>query len=164
MNVLVIAASKHGSTMGIAEAIGETLTEQGLEASVAPVEEVRSINEYDAVVLGSAIYGGRWMKAAKEFVSANAEGLRSRPVWLFSSGPLGDPPSPEGDPVDAAEMVRATSARGHRVLPGKLDKRDLSLVERAMVRAVHAPEGDFRDEHQIHVWASDIAQDLHSAS
>jgi menaquinone-dependent protoporphyrinogen oxidase len=117
--------------------------------------------KFDAVVVGSAIYGGRWLKPAKQFVESNSKALRARPVWLFSSGPLGDPPAPEGDPADAAPMVEASGARDHRVFGGKLDKKGLSLVEKAMVKAVHAPEGDYRDWNDIRTWAIGIAHSLH---
>jgi menaquinone-dependent protoporphyrinogen oxidase len=78
-------------------------------------------------------------------------------VWLFSSGPVGDPPKPEEDPVDVAELVAASGAREHRVFAGTLVRRQLSFPERAIVSALRVPEGDFRDWAEITRWAAEIA-------
>jgi hypothetical protein len=56
--VLVTAASKRGATAEISHLIAGTLVSEGITTSLMPVEEVVSINQYDAVVVGSAIYGG----------------------------------------------------------------------------------------------------------
>jgi menaquinone-dependent protoporphyrinogen oxidase len=160
MKILVTAASKYGSTTEIAQAIGEVLTERGLETTVARPEEVDSVEEYDAVVLGSAVYAGRWQKEAKELAERARGALTARPVWLFSSGPIGDPPKPEEDPVDVADVMEATRAREHRVFAGKLVKKQLSFPEKAIVLALRAPEGDFRDWGAIRSWASEIADAL----
>lgn len=90
MKVPVAAASKHGATQQIAEAIGEELTARELDVTVAPVEDVTSITEYDAVIIGSAIYLGRWMKPARQFATDHAAELASRPVWVYPSGPIPD--------------------------------------------------------------------------
>ena len=102
MRVLVTAASKHGATFEIATAIGEELTRAGIDARVEPLEDVRSLDKYDGVVVGSGIYAGHWLGAAKEFIDQHATELALRPLWLFSSGPIGDPLKPEEDPADAA--------------------------------------------------------------
>jgi menaquinone-dependent protoporphyrinogen oxidase len=85
------------------------------------------------VVLGSAVYTGHWLSAARELVGRAGGTLADQPVWLFSSGPIGDPPKPEEDPVDVAEIVAATKAREHRMFVGKLDKRQLGFGEKAIV-------------------------------
>ena len=83
------------------------------------------------------------------------------PVWLFSSGPLGaDDPQPEGEPVHLDQLIGRTGARGHRTFVGKLDKDELGFGERLIVRAVGAPDGDFRDWDAIRVWADEIAEEL----
>lgn len=158
MRILVTAASKHGSTSEIAEAIGAELGARGLEVTVAPVQEVGGIDGYDAVVLGSAVYLGKWVKPAKEFAVREAAALVSVPVWLFSSGPIGSPP-PE-DPADRRqgdEIAKAIGARDHRLFAGKLDRKGLSLLERAAVRAAKLPDGDFRPWDEIRAWAAGIA-------
>mgnify|MGYP005609704891 CR=1 FL=1 len=159
MTVLVAYASKHGGTQGIAEAIGRSLTTEGVANEVRAVDQVETLAGYDAVVLGSAVYMGRWMDAALRFVDAHQATLTGRPVWLFSSGPLGDPPHPtEEHAVEVAEVAAATTAREHRLFTGRLDKHHLNFGERAVVVAVRAPDGDFRDWDEIAEWAHEIAR------
>ncbi len=160
MRVLVAAGSKHGATYGIAEAIGEALTEAGIETTVSPIGEAGPATGFDALVLGSAVYAGHWTREARSYVDGNTEALAARPVWLFSSGPVGDPPMPDEDPADAAHLETVTGAVEHRVFAGKLDKDELSFGERAMVKAFRAPEGDFRDWPEIRAWAMTIAEVL----
>jgi menaquinone-dependent protoporphyrinogen oxidase len=163
MKILVTAATKHGATAEIATAIGEALRgEHRLDAAVVPPEEVATVDGYDAVVLGSAVYAGHWLAPAKDLVDRAGGALAGKPVWLFSSGPVGDPPKPEEDPVDVAEIVAVTRAREHRMFAGKLDKRQLGFGERAIVVALRVPEGDFRDWAEIKGWASQIAESLGS--
>ena len=99
MNVLVTVASRQGATKEIAERIGEVLSAAGLGATVEPVEAVGDVDRYDAVVLGSAVRIGHWIEPARRFVRDHSAALATRPVWLFSSGPIGDPPKPVGDPL-----------------------------------------------------------------
>ena len=160
--VLVTAASRHGATHEIAEAIARGLLQRGVEAQARPAEEVSSLDGFDAYVVGSAVYIGRWLDAARDLVEANAGALAARPVWLFSSGPLGPPDAfkPEGDPVDAAALVESTGAVEHRVFAGRLERGLLSFGEKAVVVAVRAPEGDFRDWDAIDGFAAAIAGQL----
>lgn len=156
MKVLVTAASRHGSTADIAAAIVRVLHLRGLDADVVEPAEVKDLSEYDAVVLGSAVYAGRWMRPATDLVARCQPQLAGRPVWLFSSGPVGSPASPDEGPA-VSQLMEQTGALGHRVFAGKLDKAGLGRLERTMVRAVRAPEGDYRDWHEIAEWAARIA-------
>jgi menaquinone-dependent protoporphyrinogen oxidase len=157
MTVLVTAASKHGATAEIAQAVASTLARNGVAAEYLPAHDVRAVEQYAAVVLGSAVYAGHWMPEAKAVVKHHAQALRLRPVWLFSSGPIGEPPEPEELPVDVAGSLSATGAREHRLFCGRLDRQLLGFAERAMVRAVHASEGDYRDWQAVEDWAVGIA-------
>lgn len=162
MRVLVTAASRHGATHEIADAIAAGLERRGVDAVAEHAEELTSLDGYDALVIGSAVYVGRWLDTARELVEANAAALAGRPVWLFSSGPLGPPDAlkPQGDPVDAAALIAAVGAEDHRVFAGRLDRKLLSFGEKAVVLAVRAPEGDFRDWEAIDSFAADIAGHL----
>jgi menaquinone-dependent protoporphyrinogen oxidase len=112
-------------------------------------------------VLGSAIYAGHWLEPARTLVEERADELAPRPTWLFSVGPLGDPPKPEdAGPEGIIEAIAATNARAHTVFAGKLDRAALSRVERLMVRALRAPGGDFRDWNAIRAWADGVAAAL----
>jgi menaquinone-dependent protoporphyrinogen oxidase len=164
MKVLVSAASRHGATAEIARAIGETLTEAGLEAVVLAPDAVTTLDGYHAVILGSGIYVGHWMDTAKNLVERHSAALASRPVWLFSSGPVGDPPKPEEGPADIAEIIEATHARDHRVFAGRVDRAMLGLGEKVILTAVRAPEGDFRPWADVREWAAGIATFLMESS
>lgn len=160
MRILVTAASWHGSTAEIATRIGDALgTHTGLDVLVRAPQDVEDIAGYDAYVLGSAIYMGHWLQAARDLVQ-RCEGWRDHPVWLFSSGPIGDPPKPDEQPVDIGAVVVATRASEHRVFPGALRRDRLGFAERAMVAALRAPYGYFRDWVAIDAWAEDIADAL----
>ncbi|HSJ84710.1 MAG TPA: flavodoxin domain-containing protein [Acidimicrobiia bacterium] len=160
MKVLVTTASKHGSTADIGRSIADVLTGEGIETRILAPEEVSSLDSYDAIILGSAVYAGRWMKPMRELVDRFEVELAGRPVWLFSSGPIGDPPKPEEDPVDVASIMEKTSARDHFLFAGKIDRKKLNFGERAIVSALKAPEGDFRDWDEIRERALAIAGEL----
>jgi len=162
--ILVTAGSKHGATTEIAARIAQRMEEAGLACDLLEPGLVRELDRYDAVVLGSAVYAGHWTAEAKEVARLLGE-LSAKPhVWLFSSGPIGDPPKPEEDPVDVGDILRATSAREHMVFSGKIDKSKLSFGEKAILVAVRAPEGDFREWAEIEAWADQIADTLAPAA
>jgi menaquinone-dependent protoporphyrinogen oxidase len=158
MRALVTVASKHGATAEIGESLALRLRERGVDVEVLPPEVVGSAAGYDAVVIGSAVYAGHWMKNATDFVQRQADTLRDRPVWLFSSGPLGEPPVPTGDAVEVDGLVREVAAIGHRVFSGALERAQLGFGERALVGLVRAPYGDFREWDSIDSWADEIAE------
>jgi menaquinone-dependent protoporphyrinogen oxidase len=169
MKVLVTAASVHGSTAEIAQAIGQALSEQGLSVAVLPPADVASVEDYDAVIIGSAVYVGHWLDAAKDLVNRCRDALVTRPVWLFSSGPVGNPAGKlaramDADPADAVGIRVATGARDHRMFAGKLDRKLLTRPQRASLLVFRGLEGDFRDWAAIREWADGIAQQLTSAT
>ena len=166
LQVLVVVASKHGATAEIGTALARAIADSdvgrvaGLDAMCLPVEQRPDPAPFAAVVLGSAVYVGRWLEPAREYATAHAAALRGRPVWLFSSGPIGEPPFPPDEPHDVGTLVPLTGARGHRVFPGRLEKNRLSFGERAMVTAMRAPLGDFRDWDAVTSWGSEIAAEV----
>src|SRR5438552_3907195 len=117
MHVLVAVASRHGSTREIADALAQELHVRGADAEVRTVDEVSDLDGYSAVVLGSAMYMGNWESAANRFVQRHQSRLLSMPVWLFSSGPVGNDDHPgQGDPPKVVEIAQLTHARGHQML------------------------------------------------
>ena len=162
MKVLVTYASKHGSTQGIAEAIGRGLVERGFDTDVRQVEEVGDLEPYDAVVAGSAVYFGAWRKEALAFLDRHGDALRRVPVWLFSSGPV----TPPGAPVDQKDVgllaktkdrLDAVGARDHRLFRGAADPAKLSFIERMPLKMAKMPMGDYREWDDIAHWADGIA-------
>ena len=162
MHVLLTAASKHGSTAEIAAAIGRRLFDEGMAVTAAEPNEVTHASDYDAVVVGSGVYAGHWLEPAKRFVERLRDQLVERQVWLFSSGPIGDPPVPREDAVEVAEIIEQTGAREHKVFAGCIDKNKLGFGEKTIVRALRVPVGDYRDWDDVSEWAAEIARALRS--
>jgi len=161
MNVLVAAASKYGGTWEIARVIASRLGQRGARVSEADIEDFPPIDPFDAAVVGSGIYMGRWIAVAQEFVECQADDLRGVPVWLFSSGPLGE--SDTVSSIDAAfvdRLVATAGAREHKVFFGRLRFSELGLGDRLVARAVRATEGDFRHWANVNAWADQIAGEL----
>jgi menaquinone-dependent protoporphyrinogen oxidase len=167
--VLVAYGSKYGATAEIAQRIGEVLHATGLSVKVFPASAVKSPDEYDAVILGSAVYAGQWTKEAAAFLETHAFALSQRPTWLFSSGPTGT-----GDPVERMhgwrfpENLRAIADRVHprdtAFFHGRIEPQLLHFGERLIVTALRAETGDFRDWTMIETWAKDIGSAVREPS
>lgn len=157
MRVLVAFASKHRSTQGIAERIGARLGQRGSQVDVRATEDAGELTAYDAFVVGSGVYYGKWMKEAAGFVEHNVGVLSGHPVWLFSVGPLGDQPKPAPQRLAGEGAIKV---RDHHVFYGALDVQHLSIAERLITKGVRAPRGDFRDWAEIDGWADRIADTL----
>ena len=143
MKVLITAATKHGATGEIAQVIGDALRQRGwTRRCSSPSRSTASTATTRWCWAAPSTPAIGW-KPAQELVARCGDALAARPVWLFSSGPVGDPPKPEEDPVDVAEVLAATRAREHRVFAGKLVRKQLAFPERAIVSALRVPEGDF---------------------
>ena len=163
--VLVAYATKHGSTTEIADKIAETLGSTGVHAVALPIEHIGDLNSYSAVVLGSAVYAGKWCKEAIRFLKTHERELAERPVWLFSSGPTG-----EGDaatllkgwllPQEAQAIANRIHPRDIALFHGELESDKLNLFEKLIVKGVKAPLGDYRDWFEIVQWAQGIAESL----
>jgi len=161
MKALVAYASRHGATREIAEAIAAALREAGVDADLASFDDDPQPGGYDAFVLGSAVYMGRWLESARAFAEANGPQLAHAATWIFSSGPVGDPPRPAEDAaVQIVEVAAAVRPREHRLFGGRLERRRLGLGERAMAAAFGVQDGDFRDWDEIGAWARSIAAAL----
>jgi len=165
-NVLVAYASKHGATKEIAEKIGAVLRQVGLQADVIPAAGARDLNPYMAVILGSAVYIGKWHKDAEMFLQTNEKILADRPVWLFSSGPTGEGAPLEllgGQllPVELGPVVDRIRPRGVTVFHGNINPEKLNLMEKLAIKNVaKKPFGDFRDWEAIERWSDSIAEAL----
>jgi menaquinone-dependent protoporphyrinogen oxidase len=162
-NVLVVYGSKHGSTAEIAQTIAQTLQESGLSADCAAAGDVTALEPYDAVVLGSAVYMKRWRGEAKRFLRKHAKELSQRPLWVFSSGPTGDPSRDNPswlEPPKVVEKVEQLGARDHVVFGGSMPADPHGHVQRAMVESTPPEYRDRRDWDEIRTWASGIASEL----
>lgn len=160
MKVTIVVASKHGSTREIADRIAGTLRKGGHAVDVQDDPSTARIEGSDAVILGSAVYAGRWRPEARRFAERAVDALRARPVWLFSSGPLGSPPLPPEEHADIRPLLERTGAREHRSFAGRMERSALGPGERAIVKMLRAPYGDFRPWAEIDRWAEEIADAL----
>ena len=155
--VLIAAATRHGCTTEIAGAIRNQLSQAGFDVDVAVPRLLTSLERYDAVLLGSPLYGGRWLPAARKFAQLHSEKLQTLPVWLFSVGISPEPPKGECS-TDVARMRDLTGASEHELFAGKLDRSALRIPERALVRAVGAMDGDYRDWAAVSAWTEDVVE------
>jgi menaquinone-dependent protoporphyrinogen oxidase len=180
MRILVAYASRHGATQGIAERVAQTLERGGLEVTLKPVDKADSVEEYDAFVIGSAAYAGHWLKEAAGFVRRHRSILADRPVWFFSSGPIGtEAVDAQGHdvreasaPLEFVEFGDVIHPRDQHVFFGAFDPdgEPIGLLERfgsvfmrmpAIRKAM--PAGDFRDWPEIEAWAEGIVRELRQA-
>lgn len=162
--ILVTYASKYGATQAIAEAIAQTLKQAEFHVEVKPAHEANAVDDYDGVILGSAVYAGSWRKEAVTFLEKHEASLSKRPVWFFSSGPTGE----GDDPVTMMKGWRfpqAQQALADRIQPqdiaffhGVLDMNKLNFAERMIIRGMKVPTGDYRDWDMIQSWAQGIAE------
>lgn len=166
MRVVVVYGSRLGATRGIAERIGARLREDRLDVVVQSASEATPFTDADAFVIGSGIYAGHWVKEAADYVRQHRALLVRRPVWLFSSGPVGNLATRHEpvEPKDAGPLRAMVNPREHRVFAGALDRgtldgSTLGRAERLVARTM-IPEGDYRDWAAIDAWAAGIAREI----
>lgn len=161
MTVLIASAGRHGGTHEVAELIADELRVRGHDVEVREVLDVctHHVERARAVVLGSAVYQGRWQSAAVHLARRESGLLRERRVWLFSTGPLGDD-RPVPPDADVAEVMADTGALGHEVFGGRLRREALDRPERTTADDQGLPDGDHRDLLRVRAWADHLAEEL----
>jgi menaquinone-dependent protoporphyrinogen oxidase len=138
--------------------IAEALVANGVTADLGGANEVDEIDEYDAVIVGGALYNGRWHADATWFVERNLDALRATSVWFFSSGPLDDSArSGSLAPVaQVSELARRADIRGHMTFGGVLEGKSGFL---SSLLSWGKP-GDYRDQTQVDEWVGRIVARL----
>lgn len=159
---LIAYASKYGSTKEIAEHIAGVLQRQGIVTTVQAAHDVRSVSAYDAVVIGSAVYGGTWLPEAADFITKFRDELARKEVWVFSSGP-----ATHDDPVQllggwrVPENLQATLSvirpQATALFSGKIDVTKLSAQDYLVSSSLRGTSGDYRNWSAIEGWAEEIA-------
>jgi menaquinone-dependent protoporphyrinogen oxidase len=165
MKALVAFASKHGSTKEIADYIAKTLEQHQIQTDVLYVGAVMHLTDYDAVIIGSAVYAGQWRPEAAQFIKVRTDILAEKRIWLFSSGPTG-----HGNATDLlGGFLFPENLEYHRnkinpvdtaVFHGNLDLTKLTLAELMIVNSYGGPLGDYRQWDKIKAWADSIAATL----
>jgi menaquinone-dependent protoporphyrinogen oxidase len=159
--VLVTYASKYGSTGGVADAIGKELCGKGLAADVALIRNAGNLSLYQGVVVGSAIYMGKWMPEATDFVKQNRDILIRIPVAYFLVCITMSQPTEKNRAKALSYMeplmkaVPEVRPLGIGTFAGALDYNKISWPYKLILKAKGAPEGDFRDWKSIRSWAQE---------
>jgi menaquinone-dependent protoporphyrinogen oxidase len=164
--VLIAYASKYGATASIAEKIGEVLRREGFKVEVQQARRVSDVSAYGAVVIGSGVYIGQWLKEAATLLQNQEQALSQRPVWLFSDGPTGEagPPSSLAQRFSTSDRLKPVTdrikPRDIALFGGMIDPKKISFIDKMALKAVKAQVGDFRDWATIETWAKAIADTL----
>ena len=161
MKILLTSSSKHGSTDEVAEVIAERLRAAQIDVETKRPEDVDSVEEYDAFILGSAVYMTKWTPQAVDFTERFRDVLRARPVWAFSVGLSGLPKGKVADPMRIGPVLLAIDPEDHVTFAGCFDPSKLSLRERSIAKLGGATEGDYRDWDAVRQWADAIATSLY---
>lgn len=157
--VLIVHSSKMGGTKEIAERVGGVLGHNGFEVVIEPARHMATPHDFDAVVVGAALYSNRWPRPARRYVARFGGKLRAKPTWFFSSGPLDDSAGTGDIPPtrQVAKLMRRAGCARHRTFGGRLpeDAKGFPAAAMAKQRA-----GDWRDWNLIEGWAAEIADAL----
>ena len=162
--VLVVYGTKSGCTAGVAERIGSALATAGVSVDVAPAEEKPDPAGYDGVIVGSGIRVGQWHAATKEWVAENADALKVRPTALYTvcltiatEPEKADEVRAYTDPILAESGIEPIDIG---LFGGWFEPKRFSFVERTVLKAMKAPQGDHRDWDAIDAWVAGIAPKL----
>jgi menaquinone-dependent protoporphyrinogen oxidase len=128
------------------------------------MREVRDLERYQAVVLGTAIYMFRLHKDARRFLSRHRETLAERPVAIFALGPFNDEEK-EWQAVRAQldkELAQFPwlTLLAREVFGGKFDPANLRFPYNLVPYLKRLPASDIRDWKAIRAWASNLAEKL----
>ena len=167
-SILVVYATRYGSTQEVAEKVAATLRESGLDTDVEPARQVRTLEGYRAVVLGAPLYIGSWLKDAQRFLTQHQAALVKVPVAIFTLGPTraDEDVAPVRAQVDK-QMSKypwlkpvAAELFGGKYDPSRL-KFPVNLLAALPASPLYqAPPSDIRDWDAICTWASDLATKL----
>ena len=161
--ILVVYASNYGSTGGVADAIGKALCSKGADVDVLLMKNAANLSSYQGIIIGSAIYMGKWLPEAIDFVKKNREILRQVPVAYFLACMTLCKPTEENkvktlaylDPV--LKAIPEIKPVGIGAFAGALDYNNLSWLNKKILKSKGTPEGDFRDWKAIRAWAEESA-------
>ncbi|MCJ7703414.1 MAG: flavodoxin domain-containing protein [Anaerolineales bacterium] len=155
-SILVVYATRAGSTVEVAQAIAETLATRGFKVDVKPAKGKPEVEGYKAVMIGSGIRMGNWLPEAIAFVKKNQQVLNQVPVALFTVHMLN---SGEDEESVANRLAYLNSVHplitpvDEVFFTGKMDLSRLSIIDRLIAKTVKAVDEDKRDWDLIRDWA-----------
>jgi menaquinone-dependent protoporphyrinogen oxidase len=160
-DVLVVFASRHGATRGVAERIAARLHEGGLAVTLRQVEDAAEIPPGCAVVLGSPVYDQGWPPEFVDFVERHMQPLAGRRTWLFSVGTFGDRrrvigPLMRREPRNIGQIREDMRPDEYRVFAGVIRRGQWPLPSRMLFHLFGGRLGDNRDWAAIDEWAETI--------
>lgn len=171
MKVLIAYATSTGSTKSIAERISSRLSDNpNITTTLLPIKDAGDITSFDALIIGSCIHMGSWIKPAKRFVSANAAAVRGQqmPVWAFSVGcPNAFKESGKDNAMKEGDEIRKViekdiQLKNHQLLDGYWRKEDWNPLMRCLWSCFGVKWGDYRDWEAVDRFADSTGQELNS--
>jgi menaquinone-dependent protoporphyrinogen oxidase len=166
-SVLIAFATRYGSTQEVAEAVTATLRERGLAVDLQPMQKVRSLDQYRAIVLGAPLYMFHWHKDAIHFLAQHRQALTQRPVAIFAPGPFHND---EQEFQEVREQLAKELAKFPWLTPqsiaifgGKFDPQKLTFPHNLVPVLKTMPASDVRDWAAIRAWASDLTTQFQPA-
>lgn len=162
--ILVTYASQGGSTAGIAETIAQTLLLKGGKVDTLPIKAATNLNQYQAVVLGSAIHSGAWMPEAMEFIEHNQSTLRQMPTAVFQVCMMLATKNEQYrrmvpgwlEPIRTKIRPVAEEHFSGALWPDKYAKFSERLGLRIFLASVKLKPGDYRDWDAVRAWAESL--------
>jgi menaquinone-dependent protoporphyrinogen oxidase len=162
--MLVAYGTRYGSTREVAEAVAATLVEQGIETDVKQAREVRSLDGYDAVVLGTPLYMGALHKDVRALLERSREALEHTPWALFALGPIKAADGLDGSREQlftALAKLPAPTPAFTAVFVGAYDPARLGFKDKMVAALPASPlhgevEHDERDWDAIRAWAGEL--------
>ena len=161
--ILVAYATKSDSTREVAEAVGRVLRESGLEVDITPVTQVKNIDSYRAVIVGSAARVGRLLPETVKFAEKYKEQLGKKETAYFTVCMTMETDTPENRKTVTtylAPLVNVKEPLSIGLFAGKYDSRSVGLPFRFILKKLKVPEGDFRNWDDITNWSRDLADKL----
>jgi len=165
MNIAIVYETKYGSTKEIAERIKVDLESNAIVVDLKKPTETICWEQYDAFILGSGIYAGKWLPKIEKLIKSRTEELSEKKVWFFSNGPTGDNPIEETIkewkfPAYMASFLSAIKPQDVVVFKGKMELEKMNFLERFIITKMKAPVGDFRNWEEIESWTQKITSTL----
>ena len=162
--ILVGYATKYGSTQEVAIFITDVLRETGGDVELRELREVKSLEGYDAVVMGAPFYMFKWLKDARKFLSRHQNVLNEIPVAVFALGPTDANETPENKPEVFEQLDKALAEFpwltpvDQALFGGKFDPAKLKFPMSLFMGKM--PVSDIRDWDRIRAWAEGVRKKL----